>query len=1152
MIPQRRRLAVLGIVLLVLGCELAGAADLPPIPDKLVVLTFDDGAKSDVAFVAPLLKRYGFGATFFITEGLKFLSDKQHTLTWEEIRKLHDAGFEIGNHTRSHPNMATLSREQIVAEVEHIENRFKEHGIPTPKTFCYPAYKNSPEALKVLEEKGYLFARRGVAPEFPYSDRGDRGPAYDPQEDHPLLVPTTGASGPDSGWEDFVWAVQQAKNGKICVLNFHGVPDVLHPWVSTKQDDFAQCMKYLHDQGCTVIALRNLAKYVDPAKRPNDPYAPIERRLGLTPVELRCEYAVNPLGIDVVQPRFSWVLQSSRRGQMQSAYQVLVASSEEKLRAGTGDKWDSGKVDSDESVHVTYQGKALGSGEKCWWKVRVWDKDGKAGGYSEPATFEMGLLKPSDWQGKWIGAGKEISSPLLRKEFRLEKEIRRARAYICGLGWYELYINGRKVGDHVLDPATTDYQKRTLYVTYDVTKHLRQGPNVVGVMLANGWYSRKGAPGGSPKLILQINLEFMDGKRASVVTDDTFKVSGGPITASDLCHGESYDARLEKPGWNTPGYNDSDWDKAPAAEPPGGRLHPQLLPPIRVVKTIPPVKLLQPQPNVYVYDFGQHFSGWARLRVRGPRGTELTLRYAGRLYDDGRLDRRNNLSAAQTDTYIVKGNGEEVWEPRFTLHGFRYAEVTGFPGVPTLENLEGRFVRSAVEPSGSFTCSNPLINQIHQNVCWTLMTSFQGIPQDAAERDERVGWLGDPGFVAESYLYNFDTASFWAKWLEDIKEAQKPDGDVPVVCPNPIYQPWPCWQSTYPLFVWYLYQYYGDQRIVETHYDGLKKLVDLLSSRADDGVVPVGLGDHMEPQADGTSSFRPRHTPAALTSTAYYYFDTRILAEAAKILGKTADARHYSDLTEKIKAAFNRKFFNETTNQYATGSQTSNAVALYLGLVPEERQQAVLKNLVDDILINHKGHLSTGIIGTNALQQALPEYGRADVMYTIGTQTTFPSWGYQISKGATTVWECFEVSSERCVNMKMFGSTEKFFYKDLGGIGLAGPGFKKITIKPCVVGDLTYAKASLKTVRGLIAVDWEKKNPKSFRMSVTIPANTTAGVSVPKTGLKEIVVTESGKPIWKDARFVAGVSGIAAGSETDEYVTFGVSSGFYAFQLTGQ
>ena len=524
---MRKQLLILTLCGLIILAGQSGASAEEkrlPIPDKLVVLTFDDGNKSDITFVAPLLKRYGFGATFFITEGLTFLKDKKTFLTWDEVRKLHDAGFEIGNHTRTHPNVARLSKEKILAELEHIEKRCKEHGILLPKTFCYPGWRHSRAAAEVLAKKGYLFARRGSGPELP--EEQDRGLAYDPTDDHPLLVPTTGASGPNWGWDEFLGAVKQARGGKICVLTFHGVPASIHPWVNTTPADFARYMKYLHDEKYTVIAMRDLQKYVVPRERSQDPYAPIERRMAVTPVGLKCEYTVNPLGIDTLKPRLSWTLESARRGQKQTAYQIIVA-----------DKWDSGKVTSSKSVHVVYRGKALASGEKCSWKVRCWDKDGKVSAWSKPATFEMGLLAKNRWQGKWIGAaGKnKISAPLLRKEFEVGKTLKRARVYISGLGWNELYVNGKKVGDHVLDPATTYYNNdqphklgsRVLYVTLDATDYLKKGRNALGVMLGNGWYSydRK-APGrqpfaDAPILKLQLDMEFTDGTRASIVSDDT-------------------------------------------------------------------------------------------------------------------------------------------------------------------------------------------------------------------------------------------------------------------------------------------------------------------------------------------------------------------------------------------------------------------------------------------------------------------------------------------------------------------------------------------------------------------------------------------------------------------------------------------------------
>ncbi len=893
----------------------------------------------------------------------------------------------------------------------------------------------------------------------------------------------------------------------------------------------------------------------------------------MTPLELKCEYLINPLGIDVVQPRFSWILESAKRGCMQTAYQLLLASSEEKLRNDIADKWDSKKVSSDESVNITYEGTPLVSAEKCYWKVRVWDKDEKASAYSIPATFEMSLLKNSDWQGVWIGAEKNISSPLFRKEFKLAQEIKGARVYTSGLGYYELYINGKKVGDHVLDPATTYYNNdqpfelhsRVLYVTYEVTDYLKTGQNVVGVILGHGWYSTEDdippAPsfrdpyGDRPKLIVQMNMEFRDGESMSIATNDTWKTSNGPITANDICKGEVYDARAEKSGWNTPGYDDSDWSKAQIVEPPNGELNSQLIPAIKIIKTIKPVRILNPEENVYVYDFGQNFSGWTRLHLSGSKGARVTLRYAGRLYDDYKLDRRNNLSAEQTDTYILKGEGTEVWEPRFTLHGFRYVEVTGFPGRPTLESLEGRFVRSAVEASGSFTCSNPLLNQIHHNIYWTFMSSFQGIPQDAAERCERVGWLGDPGFVAEDYIYNFDTASFWSKWLNDIKDSQKPDGDVPIVSPlhwrniHSVYSRNPAWQSSYPLFAWYMYQYYGDVRILDEHYDGIKDLVDFLSGKADNCIVSCGLGDHMEPQ-NGFSSPTPKHTPVPLTSTAYYYYDAWILSQVAEILGKAQDAKHYSDLAKNIKDSFNREFLNEATNQYATGSQTSNALPLYLGMVAEGREKVVAKNIVNDIMITHNGHLSTGIIGTNALAQVLSRWGWANVMYQIATQTTFPSWGYEVLKGATTLWEAFEYSPHWSLNMKMFGSVEKFLYQDLAGISPASPGYKQITIKPHVLGDLTSISASIKTVRGMVSSSWEKTDDV-LTLQVSIPVNSQAKVSMPKMGLGNVTVKESSKTIFQDGSYIGGARGITSASESTQYITFNLGSGSYSFKLSG-
>jgi len=900
-------------------------------------------------------------------------------------------------------------------------------------------------------------------------------------------------------------------------------------------------------------------------------------------IELKTEYLKEPLGIETPHPRLRWLLKSDERGQLQTGFQVLVASSLEKLQADIGDKWDSGRRSSDELVEVPYAGSELVSGERCYWKVRVWDKNGKPSAYSMPSFFEMGLLNQSDWKGKWIAAEKGVSSPIFRRSISIEKPVTRARVYISGIGYNELFINGQKVGDRVLDPAPTYYNNdqdfklnsRVLYSVYDVTQFLHAGANAIGVMLGHGWYSAEGdvkpSPSGRtpygdrPRLILQMNVELEDSQTLSVVSDSNWKTSPGPITYNDLFNGETYDARLEQPGWANAGFDDSSWKGALPVEPPNGNLCAELLPPTRVLQTLPSVKMIVPKDpeffdKTYVYDFGQAFSGWVRIRVSGPRGAKLIMKYGSRIYPDNTLDNRSNMppgaEALQTDTYILKGGGTEEWEPRFTLHGFRYVEVRGFRDAPSVESIEGRFVHSAVESNGTFSSTNELLNQIHHNIQWTFMSSFQGLLQDAYDRTERQSWLGDPGFVAEDYIQNYDMAAFWEKWLNDIQDSQKEDGNIPFVSPinwrNTVdpYQMWPCWQSTYPLIIWDLYQYYGDKRVLEDHYASLRKLVGFLSTNASGYMISRGLGDHMEPQEDGYTHFSPRHTPAALTSTAYYYYDVWILSQIAEVLEKSEDAKRYSALALNIKEAFNRKFLDPSSSQYATGSQTSNALPLYLNMVPQDHIQAVAKNLVDDVIKNHDGHLSTGIIGSNAIVHALPEHGAAVVMYRIATQTTYPSLGYQVMQGATAVCETYECSPWLSQNMKMFGSLDKFFYRNLAGINLAKIGYRSIDISPQPVGDLRSVTASQETVHGTVTVSWTKGDT-SFDLKVSIPPGTDADIRIPKLGTIDPVVTESGTTVWRANTYVPGAPGVTTGTDGPDSIILHVGSGSYNFAMEG-
>jgi len=490
----------------------------------------------------------------------------------------------------------------------------------------------------------------------------------------------------------------------------------------------------------------------------------------LAPTGLRVEYLTDPVGIDVSQPRFSWILNHAERGQAQTAYQVVVSTSPS---AATGDQWDSGPVASPQSIHVVYAGKALESGKTYYWKVRYWDKQGRPSAYSNVARFEMGLLKPSDWTGPWIGGGNT-----LRKEFTLAAKPIRARAYLAGVGYAELHVNGRKIGDRVLDPAWTTYDKRVLYATHDITKYLSPGVNAIGVMLGEGWYHNRA-------LKLQVNIEMEGGQKLSIAADGSWKVTQGPILEDSVYHGEVYDARQEMPGWDRGGFNDAGWKPAVIVDGPKGVLSAEMMPPIKVVDTIVPFKLTNPKPGVYVYDMGQNFSGWVQLRVKGPRGTQVKLRFAELLYDDGTLNVENLRKARATDVYILRGDGEEeVYEPRFTYHGFRYVELTGFPGAPRMDTVRGRVAHSAVKPTGGLAFSKPVLNQLQRIILWGVTSNLHSVPTDCNQRDERMGWMADAHLYGETAMLNFDMAAFYTNFLRNIHDAQKEDGSVPDPVPS--------------------------------------------------------------------------------------------------------------------------------------------------------------------------------------------------------------------------------------------------------------------------------------------------------------------------------------------------------------------------------
>jgi alpha-L-rhamnosidase len=908
--------------------------------------------------------------------------------------------------------------------------------------------------------------------------------------------------------------------------------------------------------------------------------AGVKARAAVVLQDLRCEYRTNPLGVNTAHPRLSWVLESDHRGEAQSAYQVFASSSPGRLARGDTDLWDSGKVASGESVHVVYAGQLLRSGQRVWWKVRVWDAAGRVSRFSRPAWFELALLSPADWQARWIqrksvGPVPEARvfddqpAPLFRKEFVLDKNVGRARAYVSGLGYCELHLNGEKVGDQVLDPGWTSYAKRVLYSTYDVTAQLQRGRNAVGLMLGNGWFNplplrmwgkinpREHLTIGEPRAILQLVVEFTDGTSQTIVTDETWRVSDGPILRNSVYLGEVYDARCEQPGWDKAGFSDSRWGSAVVAgEPKLGPLCAQDAPPIRVTRTLKPLRLTEPKPGVFIFDFGQNFSGWTRLRVKGPEATRVRLRSGELLYADGTLNGMTAVcgqikggskdyrydgigqpkTAFQLDEYVLKGQATEIFTPRFTFHGFRYVEVTGFPGRPTLDSLKGLRLNSDVQPAGSFECSNEMFNRIQQMVLWTELSNLFSVQSDCPHR-EKFGYGGDIVASSEMAMLNFDMARFYAKAAQDLADAVRPNGGFTETAPfvgisdeglgeqsGPI-----GWGTAQPLLLCQLRQYYGEQRLLEEQYKATKKWIALLHAKAENGILDNGISDH--------ESLVPK--PRALTGTAFYYFNVNLLAQMARTLGKDSDAAEAEAQAERIRAAFNQRFLQPGTGRYDFASQACQAVALYHGLAPADEQPRALDVLVSDVAA-HGGHLTTGIFGTKYLLHALADAGRADVAYGIVNQRTFPGWGHMLEKGATTLWEHWEFSDNTFShNHPMFGSVSEWFYKVLAGIQPApdAVGFDKIIIKPQPVGDLRWVRASHETVRGRIACEWRRTGVQ-FTLRVTIPANACALVHVPARDADR--VTESGKP-------AAAALGVKFLRMEGNAAVFAVGSGRYEF-----
>ena len=891
------------------------------------------------------------------------------------------------------------------------------------------------------------------------------------------------------------------------------------------------------------------------------------------PVRLRCEYLTEPLGVDTPTPRFSWLVKSPTRGDRPKTCHVLVSSAHDLLQSDIGDFWDTGMIDSEQTPSLEYRGEMLQSCARYFWKVRWWDREGAASPWSEPASFVTGFLYEGDWKPKWIGArqGREFRSKgtvllghpgpddtqahavYLRRDFALKEKASLAMIFISGLGHYELRLNGEKVGSSVLDPGWTDFKKKSLYASYDITALVRD-KNAVGVILGNGRHI-KSYGYEPPKLTCRIEVEYESGERAVIFSDESWKTSGGPLQENGLYYGERYDARLLIDGWDQPGFDGGAWDKAlPVA---GYPLVSQMMPPIRVTERLASRSVTRLPSGAFVFDLGQNITGWTRLRVEGPMSTEIRLRHAELLNDDGTLNFGPNENAEATDVYILRGGGPEVYEPRFTYHGFRYVEMTGYPGEPGPGALEGAFVHSDVERTGTFNCSNELLNRVHRNIVWGQLSNLMSIPTDCPQRDERHGWLGDAHLSAEEAVFNFDMAAFYAKFLDDIRLAQKDDGSLPDVVPPylpRIYPADPAWSSAYATLLWLLWEHYADGRLIAKHFAKLKKYIDFLGQNAD-GLIIRKLGKYGDWCPPG--SIVPKKTPVDLTSTWYYYHDVLLIARLASVLGRKEDAQQYAKLAESIAAAFNDAFLGET--QYAAirvspvdnyPNQTSNALPLYLHMVPAQKKDKVLASLLQSVIRQQDFHVDTGILGTRYILDVLTDNDQAEVAYRMATQKSYPGWGYMLAEDATTLWERWEKLTGHAMNSQnhiMLGSIDAWFYRVIAGLSPVLPGWKAVRVRPHILGDLTFAEAKLETVAGMVRSAWDKA-ADSFSMEVSIPVGAVGEVHVPLLwpGAR---IFESGKLLWRAGHAVESALEVVLAGDDGKRAVFKTGSGDYRFEL---
>jgi alpha-L-rhamnosidase len=852
--------------------------------------------------------------------------------------------------------------------------------------------------------------------------------------------------------------------------------------------------------------------------------------------DLRTEMLTVPLGIDITAPRFSWQLNGSERSIQQVAYQVLVSSDLSKLDAGQGELWNSGKVLSDQSIHIAYAGRPLKSRTTCYWKVKTWTQNGESE-WSEPAVFSMGLLGKADWKAKWTGLDKHfawdsvtkmarLSARYFRKTFTASKEIKKATIYISGLGLYELYINGQKIGDQVLAPSPTEYTKVAKYNTFDVTSNIIKGRNAIGTILGNGRFfamrqnykPQKWHTFGYPKMLLQLELLFTDGTTQTVISDDSWKVTAdGPIRTNNEYDGEEYDATKEMTGWNTTSFNDSKWLKAQLVKAPGGQVEAQMNENMKVMEVIHPVSIMKLADDRFIIDMGQNMVGWIKMKVKGKRTDQVKLRYAESLQPNGEIYTANLRDALVTDIYTLKGIGQETWAPRFVFHGFRYVELTNYPGTPQVDDFNGEVVYDDMRTTGTLETSDPIINQLHKNAYWGIRGNYKGMPIDCPQRNERQPWLGDRATGAYGESFIFENSKLYAKWLDDIQESQTAEGSIPDVAPNfwYYYKDNMTWPGTYLTVSNMLYNQFGDKRPIIKHYPSMKKWLTYMKSKYMINYIisKDSYGDWCVPPESPElihTKDSTRITDPALLATAYYCYILHLMQRFAGIVNKPEDAKSFAAEELKVKQAFNKKFYNRTKNSYGNNTVTANILPLAFNIVPESDAQKVFGNIVEKILVENRGHISTGVIGTQWLMRWLTYYGRADIAFQLATNTSYPGWGFMVKNGATTIWELWNGNTANPAmnsqnHVMLLGDLVVWFYENLAGIKSDPdhPGFKKIIMKPSFVDGLTYVNASYQSMYGKIKSHW-KRNGNNLTWEISIPPNTTAEVFIPAGAAEDV------------------------------------------------